>query len=315
MSIQFTYMPLALFVPPQIFLAHLQLSELYMAWLHTEIVDTVGPLEWILNTPSHHRVHHARNPEYIDKNYGGMLIIWDRLFATFKQEDKSDPPVYGLVHPVRSFNPIRVQFHPWPIIWRRLKRAKCLSHKLAVVLYGPGWSPGLGRLGEPEKIPKIIRPVPSYDPEISWWQSGYVVAHFGLLLLFYHELTLYQDRYKPIVLNVGVLALLASITTLGLILDNKRRFTSAYELARCLVFFEARHYLVPIMMEGLKRTGLSLAHQMLAVSLVYAFFAVSVLIMSFHLAVRYLIVSHCDNVDFEPTKRLDRVEKSKWSTE
>lgn len=259
-----------------------------MAWLHTEVVDSIGPLELILNTPSHHRVHHSRNPEYIDKNYGGMLIIWDRLFGTFKAEDKQNPPVYGLVHPVRSFNPIRVQFHPWPIIWKRIKNAKTLHHKLGVVFNGPGWAPGMDRLGDLNKIPKIVRPVNCYDPQLSYWQNGYVVAHFGLLLLFYHELTLYQDQFRPIILNMGVLGLLASITTLGLILDNKRRYNTFYELIRCLIFFKARHYLVPIIAHGLERTGLSFEYRMMTISFVYAFFALSVLVNSFHLIVRFL---------------------------
>ena len=71
-------------IPPSIFLAHLQLGELYMFWIHNEIITTLGPLEYILNTPSHHRVHHGRNPKYIDKNYGGVFIIWDRIFGTFQ---------------------------------------------------------------------------------------------------------------------------------------------------------------------------------------------------------------------------------------
>lgn len=283
-------MPLALIIPPQIFLAHLQLSELYMAWLHTEIVDTIGPLEFILNTPSHHRVHHSRNPRYIDKNYGGMLIIWDRIFNTFQVEDKTDPPVYGLVHPVKSFNPIRVQFHPWPIIWRRMKLAKTLSDKLGIVFNGPGWRPGLqNRLGNREELPEIVRPVNSYDPQLSFWQNTYVVAHFGLLLLFYHELTLYQDQFRPIVLNVGVLSLLATITSLGLMLDDKRSYSAVYEFVRCLLFFKSRHYIVPIIAHGLERTGLNIAHRMLLISVVYGFFALSVLIIFSHLISRVLI--------------------------
>jgi alkylglycerol monooxygenase len=237
--------PLALCIPPQVFLVHLQLSELYMAWLHTEVIDTLGPLELILNTPSHHRVHHSRNPEYIDKNYGGMLIIWDRLFGTFKSEDKGNAPVYGLVHPVRSFNPIQVQFHPWPIIWRRMMRAKTWTHKLGVLFYGPGWRPGINRLGNIEDIPKLKQPIVPYDPPLSAWKKLYVVAHFGILLLFYHELTLHQKEFPVPVLNAGVLALLVSIISLGLILDGKR-YCAVYELVRCLMLIQARHYLIPV---------------------------------------------------------------------
>lgn len=259
-----------------------------MAWLHTEVVDSIGPLELILNTPSHHRVHHSRNPEYIDKNYGGMLIVWDRLFGTFKQEDKNNPPVYGLVHPVKSFNPFRVQFHPWPIIWRRVSRAKTVKHKLGVLLNGPGWRPGLGRLGNTADIPKLDFPIVTYDPPMRFWKKVYVVVHFGLLLFFYHELTLYQQQFRAIVLNVGVLALLASITSLGLLLDDKRRYCGAFELARCIMFFWARNYLTPIISHGLKRTGLSLANILISISIVQNLFLVSIVLISSNLLIRLL---------------------------
>lgn len=264
-----------------------------MAWLHTEIVDSVGPLEYILNTPSHHRVHHSRNPEYIDKNYGGMLIIWDRLFGTFKEEDKSNPPVYGLVHPVNSFDPIQVQFHPWPVIWRRVKRAKNISHKLAILFYGPGWRPGNQRLGSPHDLPKIIHPVQPYDPSISSWKKVYTLIHFGLLLFFYHELTLYQEEFRAIVMNIGVMSLLASITTLGLMLDNKRTFCAFFELLRCLMFFKARYYIMPIITHGLARAGLSFTCQIVAASVIQNLFALSALTVLIELIWKAIIYYNC----------------------
>lgn len=263
-----------------------------MAWLHTEIVDTVGPLEYVLNTPSHHRVHHSRNPEYIDKNYGGMLIIWDRLFGTFKQEDKNNPPVYGLVHQVQSFDPIYIQFHPWRIIWRRIKRAKGIGNKLKVVFYGPGWKPGLGRLGNPEDLPKVFRPVNLYDPQISPWLNTYVVVHFAMLLLFYHELTLHQNHFSPWTLNYGVLVLLATITSLGLILDKKRRYDEVFEIARCIMFFAARRSIASIVMHGLERGGFNFPSRVLILTGIYIIFALSVLLMTISLIWKLMSQSH-----------------------
>lgn len=285
-------MPLALFIPPQVFLVHLQLSELYMAWIHTEIVDTTGPLELILNTPSHHRVHHSRNPEYIDKNYGGMLIIWDRLFDTFKAEDKTNPPVFGLVHPVRSFNPLRLQFHPWPIIWRRLKRYDDFSDKLRVIFYGPGWRPGLNRLGDPTELPKIVRPINSYNPQLNRWQNFYVIVHFGLLLLFYHELTLHQYQFSPAFVNIGVIALLTSIISLGLMLDNKHRYSTIYELTRCILFLLARQSISTILDQGLERTGINYHYRTVAISAIQILFLLSVLINTLFLLMRYVAANH-----------------------
>lgn len=109
-----TYLPLAMAgIPPSVFLAHLQLGELFMFWIHTEAISTLGPLEYIFNTPSHHRVHHGRNPKYIDKNYAGVFIFWDRMFGTFEPEDPEEPVVYGLVHSVQSYNPFYLQYHHW----------------------------------------------------------------------------------------------------------------------------------------------------------------------------------------------------------
>lgn len=277
-------MPLALFIPPQVFLAHFQLSELYMVWLHTEIVDQIGPLEYVLNTPSHHRVHHSRNPEYIDKNYGGMLIIWDRLFNTFKAEDKNNPPVYGLVHPVKSFNPIQLQFHPWPVIWRRMKRAETFMHKLGVLLCGPGWRPNKPRLGDSSELPPIVHPVYCYNPPLHRWLNVYVVVHFGLLLLFYHELTLFQGDFRPMVLNAGILALLASITSLGLTLDNKYKYSASFELVRCIAFFQARKFIAPIVLHGFERAGTSIYLRTILISTIHLVFAVSLLLTTVRMA-------------------------------
>ncbi|EDV28202.1 uncharacterized protein TRIADDRAFT_3988, partial [Trichoplax adhaerens] len=102
------YLPLALLVPPPVFLVHIQLNLIFQFWIHTEVIDKIGPLEYFLNTPSHHRVHHSRNPQYIDKNYAGVLIIWDRIFGTFEPEDEEG--VYGLTSPVATWNPLWVQF-------------------------------------------------------------------------------------------------------------------------------------------------------------------------------------------------------------
>jgi len=102
----------------------------YQFWLHTDLVGRLGPLEWIFNTPSHHRVHHASNEAYLDRNYGGILIIWDRLFGTFAQEQPHTPIMYGLVHPVGSLNPLRILFHEWLAMARDFTQARTLRERL-----------------------------------------------------------------------------------------------------------------------------------------------------------------------------------------
>ncbi|OOE36005.1 sterol desaturase [Salinivibrio kushneri] len=102
--------------PPQwvVFVVLLNLGLQF--FVHTQWIKTLGPVEWVFNTPSHHRVHHGVNPQYIDKNYAGILIIWDKLFGTFEPE--SEPVRYGIPKPVNSFNPLVVTFAEWQQMWR-----------------------------------------------------------------------------------------------------------------------------------------------------------------------------------------------------
>uniref|UniRef100_A0A671UNH3 Alkylglycerol monooxygenase n=1 Tax=Sparus aurata TaxID=8175 RepID=A0A671UNH3_SPAAU len=147
------YMPLALVAPPAIFAVHIQLNLLYQFWIHTELINDLGPLEWIFNTPKHHRVHHGRNLYCIDKNYGGILIIWDRLFDTFALE--SDKVIYGLVYPIRTFEILRVQLHYYFYLWRKSKYYKKINNKLSTFFKGPSWKPGKPRLGDHSNNPKV----------------------------------------------------------------------------------------------------------------------------------------------------------------
>lgn len=100
-------------------------------------------------------LHEGRNPKYIDKNYAGVFIFWDYLFGTFQEEDPKDPAVYGLVHPVQSYNPFYLQFHHWASIFRRMRDTPGLKDKLLVPIMGPGWDVGKPRLGYLHEIPEV----------------------------------------------------------------------------------------------------------------------------------------------------------------
>jgi sterol desaturase/sphingolipid hydroxylase (fatty acid hydroxylase superfamily) len=115
----------------------LSLNLLYQFWIHTELIAKLGILEWVFNTPSHHRVHHAANPEYIDRNFGGVLIIFDRLFGTFAVEKSTERIKYGLTHPLHSQNPFKVALHEWYKICRDLLTAKTWRDRLQVILGAP----------------------------------------------------------------------------------------------------------------------------------------------------------------------------------
>lgn len=136
------WLPLVLIgFPPLMVLMFSAISLVYQFWIHTELIGRMGPLEWVLNTPSHHRVHHATNAKYLDANYAGVLIIWDRLFGTFVSEDDKEKPRYGIISQLGTFNPFRVAVHEWVGIWRDVRGAKSLREVLGYVFGPPGWSP------------------------------------------------------------------------------------------------------------------------------------------------------------------------------
>ena len=138
------YLPLALMgIPWQVYAACYSLNLLYQFWIHTRAVGRLGAAaEWVLNTPSHHRVHHGRNPKYLDRNHAGVLIVWDRLFGTFQREEEE--PVYGITKPLRSWNPLWANVHAFADLARDALRAGAWRDRWMLVFGPPGWRP-IGR--------------------------------------------------------------------------------------------------------------------------------------------------------------------------
>ncbi len=135
------YPPLALLgVRPWMILFAGGLNLIYQFWIHTEAIDKLWrPLELVLNTPSHHRVHHGKNGAYLDKNYGGILIVWDRLFRSFEPE--VEHVQYGLTKDIHTYNPFRIAFHEYAAIGRDVAAAKSVRDALGFVFRPPGWAP------------------------------------------------------------------------------------------------------------------------------------------------------------------------------
>ncbi|WP_299833537.1 sterol desaturase family protein [uncultured Tenacibaculum sp.] len=135
------WIPLLGFDPLMMF-TMMGVSLIYQFFVHTELVDKLPkPIEFIFNTPSHHRVHHASNIRYLDCNHAGILIIWDRIFGTFSEELKEiDQPVYGLTVNIETFHPVKVATHEYAAIWKDVKRADKWSDKLNYIFNSPGWS-------------------------------------------------------------------------------------------------------------------------------------------------------------------------------
>jgi len=114
------------------------ISLVYQFFPHTKLVGKLGPIEWIFNTPSHHRVHHATQVQYLDKNHAGILIIWDRMFGTFQKE--IEVPIYGITENINSFSPLKIASHEYISLWQDIRRAKKLSDKIKYLINPPGWS-------------------------------------------------------------------------------------------------------------------------------------------------------------------------------
>ena len=125
-------------VPPELVKTARDINLLYQYWIHTETVGRLGPAETMLNTPSHHRVHHGSNQQYLDRNHGSILIVWDRLFGTFEPE--AEPVVYGLTKNIGTFNLGRIATHEYADMLRDVAQATGWAERLSYVIRGPGWA-------------------------------------------------------------------------------------------------------------------------------------------------------------------------------
>lgn len=171
------YLPLALLgFTPAMFVTAYGINTVYQFWIHTELVGKLGPLEWVLNTPSHHRVHHGVNGRYLDKNHAGMLIIWDRMFGTFEPE--REQAVYGTVKPVASFNPLYCAWAPLGDLIELSRRAPGVVDKLLVWIMPPEWRPK----GMEPAITEVALDRPKYEVKPSRTAGFYATVMFVLTL-------------------------------------------------------------------------------------------------------------------------------------
>eukprot|EP01099_Mayorella_cantabrigiensis_P005106 TRINITY_DN3994_c0_g2_i1.p1 TRINITY_DN3994_c0_g2~~TRINITY_DN3994_c0_g2_i1.p1 ORF type:complete len:572 (+),score=91.36 TRINITY_DN3994_c0_g2_i1:58-1773(+) len=215
------YIPLAFFYPPKLFLLHSQFNLLYQFWIHTQTIRKMGPLEYILNTPSQHRVHHGRNAYCIDKNYGGTLCIFDRLFGTFQDEIEEIPICYGLTHSLHTFDPIAANYKLLANIWESMKKISNPFKKLFACWYGPGWIPGTFPPKEFPIPPCTRHTHHKYNTQLSAGLSRYIVLEF-LVCLIFSTLVLAYPSNGPHILFVSVfnVYILFSLYSFGCLSDR-----------------------------------------------------------------------------------------------
>ena len=230
------YLPLALLgFPPLMFLTVSSVDTLYQFWIHTRAIGRLGPLEWVLNTPSNHRVHHGRNPKYIDRNHGGILIVWDRLYGTYQEEQEE--PAYGITTPLRSWNPVWANVHYWVELAGKARRSSRLADKVRVFLKPPGWQPTDlgGFVPAPEVDPGHVK----YDTAAPGGLALYVFVQFVVVLGGTTALLFRQDDLAAGPRAAAAAAILLTLVALGGLLERKPWAFSLEALRLCLLIVAA----------------------------------------------------------------------------
>jgi hypothetical protein len=224
------YLPLALLgLPPHIYFISRALNTLYQFWIHTELVGKLGPVEWIMNTPSHHRVHHGVNEEYLDRNYAGIFIIWDRMFGTFALERAR--PIYGTTTLINSFNPVWANFHHFFAMASKSRELTGWRNKLRVWVAHPGWTPSR-QLGGPESAELAWRRDHKFNIDAtSLWTKGYIVVQLSLVIgALVYLLGSYKTMSTALALIAAALVVVTTVVWSGLL--EGRRWAWPSEAAR-----------------------------------------------------------------------------------
>ncbi|GFZ86546.1 sterol desaturase family protein [Dyella caseinilytica] len=214
------YLPMALLgYPVEVFAVVALIDLLYQFWVHTEVIDRLGWFDRVFCSPSNHRAHHAVNDRYLDRNYGGILIIWDRLFGSFVEENDDDPPIYGTRAPLQSWNPLWANVE---VYWAMLKdswHARNWVDKLRVWIKPPGWRPA----DVAARFPKVAFDMTHarYNPPISAALKLYCLAAFGVLLLIGVHFLDVAPKLELTQATLYALYLVYSLCAIGFLLESR----------------------------------------------------------------------------------------------
>ena len=219
---------------PVTFLLAAGIDNLYQFWIHTRTINKLPALvEYFFNTPSHHRVHHAINPKYIDKNHAGVFIVWDRMFGTFKSEENAEEIVYGITTQFKSWNPVWANLHYYQDMWDKATQMKTWREKLYMILAPPGWLPDyLGGFQHPKEVDKMD--VLKYDADTTSLFKAYGVMQFVLTLA---GSIAYLDHFSTITTFYKLLfaaVIILSIMIIGAIFEQRKWIVWA-EIVRLLL--------------------------------------------------------------------------------
>lgn len=184
-NIPLQLIPALLGFPVEVMLGCIAINLVYQFWIHTKLIGRMGIFEWIMNTPSHHRVHHAVNPRYLDKNYAGTFIIWDKVFGTFQEEDPGEEEVYGVTEQLQTFNPFEAQILPYVKLGKKIWNSPTWTRKLEILWRPPAWEFDRGKEVFPAFDPFRVKYDPVYTPNRKIWIGLAFVIFLaaGLLIL------------------------------------------------------------------------------------------------------------------------------------
>ncbi|HEY0879218.1 MAG TPA: sterol desaturase family protein [Zeimonas sp.] len=225
------YLPMAVAgVPPEVFAVVALVDLLYQYWIHTQHVGRLGWFDRVFASPSNHRAHHAVNDRYLNRNYGGILIVWDRLFGTFVEEEDADPPVYGTRKPLRSWNPLwaNVEVYSWML--HDIVHTRRWRDRLRVLVAPTGWRPDDLRDDAPRYPFSLGRP--RYEPHASRSARLYALVQFAVVLAAAVHFLQVQAHAPTLQLLAYFGWIAIALTTLGWMLEG-RRIGALLEAARC----------------------------------------------------------------------------------
>ncbi|MEC7822726.1 MAG: sterol desaturase family protein [Candidatus Neomarinimicrobiota bacterium] len=217
-------------IPPNVFVTVAGINLIYQFWVHTEHIGRLGVLEYIFITPSNHRIHHAQNDDYLDANYGGVFIIWDRIFGTYIDEREDLKPVYGTVKPLKTFNPLWANIEVFYQMVLDSYRTKKFKDKIRVWFSPPAWRPDDVK----EKYPvqkNDLNNFEKYDPEITTMEKVFAFFQFSMingltiLMLFNVDKFTYQEM-------AGVAILVSTLAISNSLLLDGRNYANNIEVIR-----------------------------------------------------------------------------------
>lgn len=215
------YLPMAVLgVPLLVFISVAALNLLYQFWVHTRHIPKLGWYEWFFVTPSNHRAHHAQNALYMDRNYGGVFIIWDRLFGSFQEEDDNEPVIFGVTTPLASWNPLWANVQFYVQLWDDARRAQSRWDKLRIWFMRTGWRPADVAASYPMSNPDLSQ-FRKFEVPLDGRQQVYVALQFCVYIAFGSYLMNMERSLSTAALVLGWGAVALGLFTLGVALENR----------------------------------------------------------------------------------------------